>query len=115
MTMSGPEAHILVCQGSLITTASWMRRFIRSHPDYKFDSVVSDGINYDLLKAVDEMCVDGCWSHDTPIYPCDNFSERGVRMAPELLPDGWCARTESDRLYFEKDKTIDGVDVSDLC
>lgn len=32
-----------------------MRKFIRSHPDYKFDSVVSDGINYDLLKAIDEM------------------------------------------------------------
>ena len=30
---------------------------MRSHPSYKFDSVVSQEINYDLLKAVDEMYV----------------------------------------------------------
>ena len=41
--------------GSLHTTARWMRDFIRSHPAYKFDSVVSQEINYDLLKAVDEV------------------------------------------------------------
>jgi len=32
-----------------------MRNFVRSHPAYKFDSVVSEEINYDLLKEVDEM------------------------------------------------------------
>lgn len=48
---------IFLLPGSLITTATWMRKFIRSHPDYKFDSVISDTINYDLLKAVDEMYV----------------------------------------------------------
>uniref|UniRef100_A0A2R5LLU7 Glutamate--cysteine ligase n=1 Tax=Ornithodoros turicata TaxID=34597 RepID=A0A2R5LLU7_9ACAR len=35
--------------GELMTTARWIRSFIMSHPDYKHDSVVSDGINYDLL------------------------------------------------------------------
>jgi len=53
--------------GSLMTTASWMRRFIRSHPDYKYDSVVSEEINYDMMKAFDEI-------------------ERGVRREPDLLP-----------------------------
>ncbi len=38
-----------------MTPATWIRDFIRSHPDYKHDSVVSQRINYDLLKAVDEM------------------------------------------------------------
>ena len=41
--------------GSLMTLASWMRNFVRAHPDYKRDSVVSQEINYALLVAVDEM------------------------------------------------------------
>ncbi|GLB37673.1 putative glutamate-cysteine ligase [Lyophyllum shimeji] len=53
--------------GSLQTPATWIRNFVRSHPDYKHDSVVSQKINYDLLVAVDEI-------------------ERGVRRVPELLP-----------------------------
>ncbi len=32
-----------------------MREFVRSHPAYKFDSAVSDEINYDLMVAIDEM------------------------------------------------------------
>jgi len=53
--------------GSLETSATWIRNFVRSHPQYKFDSVVSQEINYDLLVAVDEI-------------------ERGVRLEPTLLP-----------------------------
>lgn len=41
--------------GELQTPATWIRNFVRSHPAYKFDSVVNDEINYDLLKEVDEM------------------------------------------------------------
>lgn len=41
--------------GELKTEATWIREFVRSHPEYKQDSVVSERINYDLLKAVDEM------------------------------------------------------------
>ena len=41
--------------GSLKTPATWTREFVRSHPSYKFDSVVSKEINYDLVVAVDEM------------------------------------------------------------
>ena len=59
---------------------------MRSHPAYKFDSVVSQEINYDLMKAVDEMYVPlssvCCLAyHSSPFY-----SERGVRDVPELLP-----------------------------
>lgn len=56
--------------GSLQTPATWIRNFVRSHPSYKYDSVVSQEINYDLLVAVDEI-------------------ERGVRRAPELLPEDY--------------------------
>ncbi|WWC96482.1 hypothetical protein V866_003350 [Kwoniella sp. B9012] len=53
-------------KGQLVTPATWIRRFITSHPAYQNDSIVSDEINYDLVKAIDEV-------------------ERGVRPAPELL------------------------------
>lgn len=45
-----------------------MRNFVRSHPAYKFDSVVSEEINYDLIQAVDKI-------------------ERGELQAPGLLPE----------------------------
>lgn len=41
--------------GELMTTASWIRDFVRSHPEYKQDSVVSEKINYDLMKACDAL------------------------------------------------------------
>jgi len=53
--------------GELQTPATWIRNFVRSHPSYRFDSAVSQEINYDLLKAVDEI-------------------ERGARLEPSLLP-----------------------------
>ncbi|KAF8125726.1 glutamate-cysteine ligase-domain-containing protein [Boletus edulis] len=56
--------------GSLLTAASWMRQFVRSHPSYKFDSVVSQEINYDLMVAIDEI-------------------ERGVLRIPEFLPQDY--------------------------
>lgn len=59
--------------GSLMTTAAWMRTFIRSHPQYKRDSVVSAKINYDLIKKLDEI-------------------ERGVVEAPGFLPSHYAQR-----------------------
>ncbi|XP_018796163.1 PREDICTED: glutamate--cysteine ligase [Bactrocera latifrons] len=41
--------------GELITTATWMREQVLNHPDYKQDSVVSDRINYDLLKRIKDI------------------------------------------------------------
>ncbi len=35
-----------------MTTASWTRKFVSSHPDYKQDSVVSEKITYDLYKEM---------------------------------------------------------------
>ena len=45
----------LMAKGSLQTPATWIRNFVRTHPEYKFDSVVSQEINYDLMMAVDDM------------------------------------------------------------
>ena len=41
--------------GKLATTASWIRRFILSHPEYNRDSLVSDSIVADLTVKVDEL------------------------------------------------------------
>ena len=43
--------------GRLWTEARWIREFVAKHPAYKQDSVVSEEICYDLVKAVDEMAV----------------------------------------------------------
>jgi len=41
--------------GKLWTVAKWIRHFIREHKEYKFDSVVTEGMTYDLLKAVERI------------------------------------------------------------
>jgi glutamate--cysteine ligase catalytic subunit len=37
--------------GELLTPATWMRNYVRSHPSYRGDSVVTDEIAYDLMVA----------------------------------------------------------------
>lgn len=41
--------------GSLMTAATWMRQFVQNHPAYKHDSVVSEEINYDLMKTIEKI------------------------------------------------------------
>ena len=43
--------------GTLWTGSKWIRNIVASHPEYKHDSVVSERICYDLVKAVEEMTV----------------------------------------------------------
>ncbi|KAK4965619.1 glutamate--cysteine ligase [Elasticomyces elasticus] len=43
--------------GSLWTAAKWIRHFVREHSEYGKDSVVGEGITYDLVKAVERMTV----------------------------------------------------------
>ncbi|KAF8545504.1 glutamate-cysteine ligase-domain-containing protein [Trichophaea hybrida] len=45
--------------GELQTGATWIREFVRSHPDYHKDSVVTERINYDLMKAVETLGCEG--------------------------------------------------------
>lgn len=51
--------------GHLLTAAQWMRKFIRSHADYKFDSVVSDSITYDLVERIRQLNKGLCGGGDT--------------------------------------------------
>lgn len=37
--------------GDLLTPAQWMRKFVRNHPSYRFDSIITDDIAYDLMMA----------------------------------------------------------------
>jgi len=39
--------------GSLWTGAKWIRSFVRGHAEYRGDSVVGDGITFDLVKAAE--------------------------------------------------------------
>lgn len=41
--------------GSLCTGARWIRHFVRQHKEYNGDSVVSQGVAYDLCRAVEGM------------------------------------------------------------
>lgn len=41
--------------GQLWTAAKWIRHFVAVHRDYAGDSVVGDGLTYDLVKAVEEI------------------------------------------------------------
>uniref|UniRef100_A0A8C5BJX9 Glutamate--cysteine ligase n=1 Tax=Gadus morhua TaxID=8049 RepID=A0A8C5BJX9_GADMO len=41
--------------GELMTMAKWMREFVSQHPQYQQDSVVTDKINYDLLRKCDRI------------------------------------------------------------
>ncbi len=69
----------LICKrasGQLWTGAKWIRNFVREHPEYKHDSVVSESINYDLIKAVEEI----------------TEKEGKNRLGEEMLRAGWAAR-----------------------
>ena len=41
--------------GRLWTGAKWIRAFVQSHPEYKHDSVVTERMNYDLIKTVETI------------------------------------------------------------
>lgn len=41
--------------GTYWTAARWIRHFVATHPQYQKDSVVSDEITYDLVKAAEQI------------------------------------------------------------
>ena len=47
--------------GKLWTGAKWIRNFVREHPEYKKDSIVGDGVCYDLIKAVEKITKGEDW------------------------------------------------------
>ncbi len=42
-------------RGKIITPATWMRNYVREHPAYKQDSIISPEIAHDLLKACSDI------------------------------------------------------------
>ncbi|KAJ8935579.1 hypothetical protein NQ318_000846, partial [Aromia moschata] len=58
--------------GEILTTASWIRKFVTEHPEYKQDSRVTEQINYDLLQTMRDV-------------------QTGKKPCPELL--GYCPRS----------------------
>lgn len=46
--------------GKLWTAAKWIRHFVREHPEYRGDSVVGEGVCFDLVKAVEEITQGEC-------------------------------------------------------
>lgn len=45
----------LRASGGVVTPARWIRHFVRTHEEYKGDSVVGAGVAYDLCRAVEGM------------------------------------------------------------
>ncbi|EMP40238.1 Glutamate--cysteine ligase catalytic subunit [Chelonia mydas] len=41
--------------GELMTVARWMREFIANHPDYRQDSVITDEMNYSLIRKCNQI------------------------------------------------------------
>lgn len=67
----------LICKrasGELMTTAAWLRKQVTTHRDYKQDSIVTEKINYDILKSVNDI-------------------QMGIKSCPELL--GCCTTTKT--------------------
>jgi len=74
--------------GQVMTTARYIRNFIRSHPSYKFDSVVSEEITYDLMKKCQritdhhEPCPELFADRNTKT--CTHVSDSCKRMLEEV-------------------------------
>ncbi|KAI9979987.1 hypothetical protein PInf_027034 [Phytophthora infestans] len=66
--------------GELPTAATWMRRFVRAHPDYRHDSVVPHSTAFDLLNE------------------CQQIGE-GLKQCPELLGDFKIAPVRGQAAY----------------
>ena len=45
--------------GRVETLAHWMRRFVRTHPDYEKDSVISERVEWDLMRELRDITRDG--------------------------------------------------------
>lgn len=70
-------SEALPSTGRLVTAATWQRNFAYSHPEYKKDSVMTAGMTYDMVKAIDRV-------------------EKGEQPAPELLGNDYKAPCDVD-------------------
>ncbi len=58
--MSDPTINctFLSDAGELLTNAAWIRKFVHSHPDYHYDSIVSEKVTYDLVRRLKDISED---------------------------------------------------------
>ncbi|KAG5513662.1 hypothetical protein PMAC_000700 [Pneumocystis sp. 'macacae'] len=49
------NTHLITSSGEWQTTASWIRSFVRNHPNYRKDSVITQEINYDLIREAEKI------------------------------------------------------------
>lgn len=65
-TLCSLEKHLSLvskrASGELVSDATWIREYIRGHPGYKFDSVVTPEIHYDLVKTVEKITNGEGWN-----------------------------------------------------
>jgi glutamate--cysteine ligase catalytic subunit len=54
----------LRANGTLLTPAAWIRKFVREHPSYKHDSVIDDEVAYDLMVKLNEISTGKCEAVD---------------------------------------------------
>mmetsp|Transcript_10903 Transcript_10903/g.33424 ORF Transcript_10903/g.33424 Transcript_10903/m.33424 type:complete len:721 (-) Transcript_10903:921-3083(-) len=78
--------------GELMTTAQYIRKFVMNHPAYKGDSVVSEEINYDLVR---ECQMISCGEKEAPELLGHMISSKPLVSGPEsydrfttLAPEG---------------------------
>ena len=113
LNLIGTDAHTLeridkymdfICaraSGELLTPAQWMRRFVRTHPDYKADSVVSERIAADLMQACHrigkgELRVPELHGH----FDVGTVSAKDGYAKPLVSGGGQCAtRTNADESH----------------
>lgn len=79
-------SHRLTCillfdVGKLKTAARFIREFVQNHPDYKQDSVVSESINYDLLKKCANISLG---MEKSPLLP-DLFNSKTADAIPQAM------------------------------
>jgi len=78
--------------GKLLTMASWIRQEVLTHPEYKKDSIVTERINYDLLKKAKDI-------------------QEGIIACPELLGTSNNTRT-TDSIPAAIEKHLRGKNCS---
>ncbi|RHY30652.1 hypothetical protein DYB32_004156 [Aphanomyces invadans] len=79
--------------GELPTAATWMRRFVKCHPDYAHDSVVTSTIAYDLL--------DTCAKIGEGAVPCPELLGE-VKIDPIRGKTGYQVPLKSDSVDAQK-------------
>ena len=75
-----------IVPGELLTWASWMRKFVQDHPEYKQDSVVTEKMTYDLMWRYTRI-VTGQLEDDSILFKLKNSSQSDVSKAQTVAQD----------------------------